>query len=52
MPQMSPLWWEILYLMFIMLFIMVNCIIYWGINSDMAVSLPKTQELKIKTWKW
>nr|YP_010310377.1 ATP synthase F0 subunit 8 [Camptopus lateralis]UMY75912.1 ATP synthase F0 subunit 8 [Camptopus lateralis] len=52
MPQMSPLWWEILFILFILSFIMMNTIIYYNKN----IKLIKTDNNKLVNkelkWKW
>nr|UPL65588.1 ATPase subunit 8 [Leptocoris augur] len=51
MPQMAPLWWETLFILLILCFIMMSVIIYY-------VSNPKIKNdsnlIKINqfNWKW
>nr|QIK50393.1 ATP synthase F0 subunit 8 [Chorosoma macilentum]UPL65614.1 ATPase subunit 8 [Chorosoma sp.] len=51
MPQMAPLWWETLFVMFIMLFLFLSTIIYFN-----KMTLPKNSNFnKINSqmnWKW
>nr|UWM92602.1 ATP synthase F0 subunit 8 [Creophilus maxillosus] len=51
MPQMAPMNWLILFIMFTMIFIMFNCINYFSFNYQ-----PKSSELnkisKKINWKW
>nr|QWX95529.1 ATP synthase subunit 8 [Latimbus concolor] len=51
MPQMAPLWWEILFLLFIMNFMMMSTIIYHN-----KMYSPKQMKMKYKInqfkWKW
>nr|YP_009485607.1 ATP synthase F0 subunit 8 [Acanthaspis cincticrus]AVZ00743.1 ATP synthase F0 subunit 8 [Acanthaspis cincticrus] len=52
MPQMAPLWWTTLFLMFILSFIMIWTMMYFLYFSDPA---EFSQEKKIETqmnWKW
>nr|YP_002995744.1 ATP synthase F0 subunit 8 [Stictopleurus subviridis]YP_010316732.1 ATP synthase F0 subunit 8 [Liorhyssus hyalinus]ACF04095.1 ATP synthase F0 subunit 8 [Stictopleurus subviridis]UMY76354.1 ATP synthase F0 subunit 8 [Liorhyssus hyalinus]URN72948.1 ATP synthase F0 subunit 8 [Liorhyssus hyalinus] len=53
MPQMSPLWWEILFLLFIMCFLIMNTIIYY---NKMISPKKSENQMMIKTsnqnWKW
>nr|YP_009754532.1 ATP synthase F0 subunit 8 [Myrmus lateralis]QIN90640.1 ATP synthase F0 subunit 8 [Myrmus lateralis] len=53
MPQMAPLWWEILFMVFIMLFILMSIVIYYN-----TMMLPKNQKYSNNkiynqmNWKW
>nr|YP_010222501.1 ATP synthase F0 subunit 8 [Brachyplatys subaeneus]AVJ52265.1 ATP synthase F0 subunit 8 [Brachyplatys subaeneus]UCC45912.1 ATP synthase F0 subunit 8 [Brachyplatys subaeneus] len=49
MPQMSPLWWELLFLMFSMLLFMMNIMIY---HEPYIKGLNKTQEKTINQMNW
>nr|AFI54724.1 ATP synthase F0 subunit 8 [Acanthosoma labiduroides] len=52
MPQMSPLWWEILFLMFITAAMLMMTIIYHNKNIykyNMKESMNKNYQMK---WKW
>nr|UPL65354.1 ATPase subunit 8 [Meschia woodwardi] len=51
MPQMSPLWWEILFIMFILSFMFINMIMFWGIDSMMETKKFKLNN-KVMNWKW
>nr|QWX95546.1 ATP synthase subunit 8 [Acidomeria sordida] len=53
MPQMAPLWWETLFILFISSFMIMNTIIYYNkvmtpkqISDNMK---PKINQFK---WKW
>nr|YP_010315908.1 ATP synthase F0 subunit 8 [Leptocorisa lepida]UNA68814.1 ATP synthase F0 subunit 8 [Leptocorisa lepida] len=52
MPQMAPIWWEMLFLMFLMMFMLMNSIIYF--NKTMTMMKMKKESIKIKQikWKW
>nr|QWX95516.1 ATP synthase subunit 8 [Thasus sp. CMF 0292] len=52
MPQMAPLTWELMYVMFLMLFIMMNIMMFYT-----GLILPKPSSInQINTnqmiWKW
>nr|ASY97600.1 ATP synthase F0 subunit 8 [Pyrrhocoris tibialis]UEP16596.1 ATP synthase F0 subunit 8 [Pyrrhocoris tibialis] len=51
MPQMSPLWWEMLYILTTSMMIMTSIIIYHNktINSK---NNPMKYNLKTPSWKW
>nr|YP_011009661.1 ATP synthase F0 subunit 8 [Hygia bidentata]WPV77653.1 ATP synthase F0 subunit 8 [Hygia bidentata] len=51
MPQMSPLWWEILYIMFLMSFMIINLIMYYNKNFNPKNNLKKKDKHQFK-WKW
>nr|UPL65523.1 ATPase subunit 8 [Macropes robustus] len=51
MPQMAPLWWEILYLTFIILFLMMNTIMFFSFNKKIKTSITSTN-IKTLNWKW
>nr|QFK69090.1 ATP synthase F0 subunit 8 [Phymatostetha punctata] len=49
MPQMAPLWWTSLFMMFILSYMMINVMMYFNMNHV-------TKKIKIKfinmNWKW
>uniref|UniRef100_A0AAU7YS00 ATP synthase F0 subunit 8 n=1 Tax=Rhopalus tibetanus TaxID=3151528 RepID=A0AAU7YS00_9HEMI len=51
MPQMSPLWWEMLYIIFIIMFMIMIIIIYYNKSHKLNY---KTNDKKINQqyWKW
>nr|AVJ52298.1 ATP synthase F0 subunit 8 [Stethaulax marmoratus] len=52
MPQMAPLYWEILFLMFVISLIMMSVIIYHFPKINKTSSLEdKTNIIQIN-WKW
>nr|UPL65289.1 ATPase subunit 8 [Appolonius crassus] len=51
MPQMSPMWWEILFFMFLMTYIMVNTIMYWNKNNEMK-NMKYNSTTNNMNWKW
>nr|YP_010923083.1 ATP synthase F0 subunit 8 [Nysius inconspicuus]WJZ45486.1 ATP synthase F0 subunit 8 [Nysius inconspicuus] len=50
MPQMSPMWWEILFILFNMTLIMMNIMIYWQKMPNYKSEL--TIKKKTMNWKW
>nr|QWX95535.1 ATP synthase subunit 8 [Paralycambes pronotalis] len=52
MPQMAPLWWELLFVMFIWLFMMISMIIYFNKMNNPEVMGSKSIETNQKNWKW
>nr|QNG56174.1 ATP synthase F0 subunit 8 [Cucujus sp. MJ-2020] len=51
MPQMAPLNWLSLYIFFIMIFILFNCINYY--NFTYSIKSFKIKKSSISTnWKW
>nr|QWX95517.1 ATP synthase subunit 8 [Zicca taeniola] len=51
MPQMAPLWWETLFLLFIIMFMFMNMIIYY--NKTVAPKYNKKHNQKYQfKWKW
>nr|UEP16622.1 ATP synthase F0 subunit 8 [Megalotomus costalis] len=52
MPQMAPMWWDILYIIFIILFLLINMIIYFNKNLKINYKMiNKLNNEEIK-WKW
>nr|YP_010222553.1 ATP synthase F0 subunit 8 [Glaucias dorsalis]UCC46003.1 ATP synthase F0 subunit 8 [Glaucias dorsalis] len=51
MPQMAPLWWEILFLMFIMSFIMMSIMIYF-LNNIMIKNKNISNKININQLNW
>uniref|UniRef100_A0AAU7YRY0 ATP synthase F0 subunit 8 n=1 Tax=Rhopalus latus TaxID=238591 RepID=A0AAU7YRY0_9HEMI len=51
MPQMSPLWWEVLYIIFIMMFMVMIITMYFNKNFKLKSSIynKKTNQ---SNWKW
>nr|YP_010952960.1 ATP synthase F0 subunit 8 [Empoascanara angkhangica]WMQ52403.1 ATP synthase F0 subunit 8 [Empoascanara angkhangica] len=50
MPQMSPMWWTTLMVMFILLFIILMTILYFNINNKMTSKILLCN--KKMNWKW
>nr|QZI85941.1 ATP synthase F0 subunit 8 [Eocanthecona furcellata] len=52
MPQMAPLWWEILFIVFIMTFLTFSIMIYFNKkNSTMSKTLS-SKSIKNLNWMW
>nr|UPL65601.1 ATPase subunit 8 [Rhopalus maculatus] len=51
MPQMSPLWWETLYIMFIMVFMIMIMIMYHNKNYKLKNTSYK-KKINQLNWKW
>nr|YP_009654709.1 ATP synthase F0 subunit 8 [Brachymna tenuis]QCI09264.1 ATP synthase F0 subunit 8 [Brachymna tenuis] len=52
MPQMAPLWWETLYMMFIMSFMMVNIMMYFTIKNDFKSKKKEKKMFINMNWTW
>nr|YP_010994986.1 ATP synthase F0 subunit 8 [Homoeocerus dilatatus]WOZ13994.1 ATP synthase F0 subunit 8 [Homoeocerus dilatatus] len=52
MPQMSPLWWEILFIFFIMTFMFMIMIIFFNKNIQPKSLNQKEIETHQFKWKW
>nr|YP_010463308.1 ATP synthase F0 subunit 8 [Pirkimerus japonicus]UUJ37832.1 ATP synthase F0 subunit 8 [Pirkimerus japonicus] len=51
MPQMSPMLWETLYLIFILSFMIMNTIMYFNFSKKMDMKvMMKLKNMLI--WKW
>nr|QUM11267.1 ATP synthase F0 subunit 8 [Nysius cymoides] len=51
MPQMSPMWWEILFILFNLTLIMMNIMIYW-LKTPTSESESTTIKKTSMNWKW
>nr|ACJ69433.1 ATP synthase F0 subunit 8 [Sigara septemlineata] len=51
MPQMAPLWWTTLYILFIVTLMMLYSLIYFNINYKMMKSTSKINTTK-NNWMW
>uniref|UniRef100_A0AAU7YRW0 ATP synthase F0 subunit 8 n=1 Tax=Rhopalus nigricornis TaxID=3151526 RepID=A0AAU7YRW0_9HEMI len=51
MPQMSPLWWEMLYIIFIMMFMIMIIIMYYNKNFKLK-SIIYNKKINQLNWKW
>nr|YP_009750098.1 ATP synthase F0 subunit 8 [Enoplops potanini]QIJ46457.1 ATP synthase F0 subunit 8 [Enoplops potanini] len=52
MPQMSPMYWEILFMVFIFSFLMMNTIIFFNMKMYPSQSLSKIFKVNQFKWKW
>nr|QWX95527.1 ATP synthase subunit 8 [Molipteryx lunata] len=52
MPQMAPLWWEILFIMFIMSFLFMNTIIYFNKIPNKKNTENESININNLKWKW
>nr|AVJ52270.1 ATP synthase F0 subunit 8 [Cryptacrus comes] len=52
MPQMSPLYWETLFIMFIMSMIMMKMIIYHIPQTQLKKNSMIEKDIKQNNWKW
>nr|UPL65884.1 ATPase subunit 8 [Mecomma ambulans] len=54
MPQMAPIWWSMMFLIFILTYFMVMIMVYFSPknkkNEKMSESINKTT--KLLNWKW
>nr|YP_010925300.1 ATP synthase F0 subunit 8 [Sigara lateralis]WKD80503.1 ATP synthase F0 subunit 8 [Sigara lateralis] len=51
MPQMAPLWWTSLYIMFIMTMMLFYMLIYFNNKYKMMKSTKKMEKIK-NNWMW
>nr|YP_010626158.1 ATP synthase F0 subunit 8 [Dybowskyia reticulata]WBK02994.1 ATP synthase F0 subunit 8 [Dybowskyia reticulata] len=52
MPQMAPLWWELLFLMFLMTYMIMNTLIYFMPKSYLDMLNKKNKSINQINWKW
>nr|YP_009485685.1 ATP synthase F0 subunit 8 [Carbula sinica]AVZ00821.1 ATP synthase F0 subunit 8 [Carbula sinica] len=52
MPQMAPLWWEMLFIMFILTFILMNIMIYFNMKISQKFYKNNYNSIKQFNWKW
>nr|YP_009654904.1 ATP synthase F0 subunit 8 [Cazira horvathi]QCI09881.1 ATP synthase F0 subunit 8 [Cazira horvathi] len=52
MPQMSPLWWEILFILFILSFLTLNTMIYFNQKKFLKPKLIGSVVFKNMNWLW
>uniref|UniRef100_A0AAU7YS58 ATP synthase F0 subunit 8 n=1 Tax=Rhopalus qinlinganus TaxID=3151527 RepID=A0AAU7YS58_9HEMI len=51
MPQMSPLWWEMLYIIFIMMFMIMIIIMYYNKTTELKNNIHN-KKINQLNWKW
>nr|YP_002418797.1 ATP synthase F0 subunit 8 [Nezara viridula]ABM63308.1 ATP synthase F0 subunit 8 [Nezara viridula] len=52
MPQMSPLWWEILFLIFIITYFMVMILLYFNFKKEFKKNSINNKIMNQLYWKW
>nr|QWX95520.1 ATP synthase subunit 8 [Salapia nigra] len=52
MPQMAPLWWELLFFMFIISFLAMNMIIFYNKTNSQKMKMNLMKEINQFKWKW
>nr|YP_010222618.1 ATP synthase F0 subunit 8 [Plautia lushanica]UCC46081.1 ATP synthase F0 subunit 8 [Plautia lushanica] len=52
MPQMAPLWWEILFMMFILSFIMMIIMIYFSLQNNIHKKSMQMNNINQMNWMW
>nr|QDI93884.1 ATP synthase F0 subunit 8 [Pseudophylus stundjuki]QDI94092.1 ATP synthase F0 subunit 8 [Pseudophylus stundjuki] len=53
MPQMSPMWWLPLFLMFLTVYLFFMASMYsYNVYSNKNNSSPKHSNIKKNNWKW
>nr|YP_010222592.1 ATP synthase F0 subunit 8 [Neojurtina typica]UCC46055.1 ATP synthase F0 subunit 8 [Neojurtina typica] len=52
MPQMSPMWWEILFLVFTLSFILINIFIYHYKQEQIKYKSSSKLNMSQYNWMW
>nr|YP_009465594.1 ATP synthase F0 subunit 8 [Eurydema maracandica]AUZ97275.1 ATP synthase F0 subunit 8 [Eurydema maracandica] len=52
MPQMAPLWWEILFIMFMITFMMFNIMIYFNSSKNINKKNSLNKKSLQLNWMW
>nr|YP_007476427.1 ATP synthase F0 subunit 8 [Dolycoris baccarum]AFI54815.1 ATP synthase F0 subunit 8 [Dolycoris baccarum]AGF25243.1 ATP synthase F0 subunit 8 [Dolycoris baccarum]AIC83235.1 ATP synthase F0 subunit 8 [Dolycoris baccarum] len=52
MPQMSPMWWEILFILFFTLYLMLNTIMYFSTIKYSTSKKKISYNMNINKWNW
>nr|YP_010374282.1 ATP synthase F0 subunit 8 [Tholosanus proximus]QVD38904.1 ATP synthase F0 subunit 8 [Tholosanus proximus] len=52
MPQMSPLWWEVLFLLFLMMYFLVNIMSYFSVNKSIVKNENSKKKPNQLNWTW
>nr|AQP29504.1 ATP synthase F0 subunit 8 [Spinitermes longiceps] len=52
MPQMMPMEWTMLYLMFLATFLMFNIMNYFAQSPNKQIKEKKTMNINKTNWKW
>nr|YP_009694523.1 ATP synthase F0 subunit 8 [Eurydema qinlingensis]QEI26508.1 ATP synthase F0 subunit 8 [Eurydema qinlingensis] len=52
MPQMSPLWWDLLFILFFMIYMLFNIIIYFNYKKNMIKNHSIMNKSMHFNWLW
>nr|UPL65198.1 ATPase subunit 8 [Valleriola javanica] len=52
MPQMAPMWWTTMFILFTMLFMMTNTIMYFQKQYSIPSKEEKQNKMETMNWKW
>nr|DAZ87589.1 TPA_asm: ATP synthase F0 subunit 8 [Euschistus heros] len=52
MPQMSPLWWEMLFIIFILTYLVMTTLVYFIISPRVKISSNKKIKSSEMKWLW
>nr|YP_011031335.1 ATP synthase F0 subunit 8 [Epidaus famulus]WQT73257.1 ATP synthase F0 subunit 8 [Epidaus famulus] len=52
MPQMAPIWWTTLFILFNMSFLTMMIMMYFQINMQPTMKSSITSQIKQYNWKW
>nr|AFI23555.1 ATP synthase F0 subunit 8 [Stephanitis mendica] len=52
MPQMSPMWWTLIYISSITILFLNMIIMYYYKNSTKSMNKMKYLNNNVKNWKW
>nr|WGT89643.1 ATP synthase F0 subunit 8 [Sclomina pallens] len=52
MPQMAPIWWTMLFIMFNTTLIIMMMMMYFQVDTQPKTSKQFTSHIKYYNWKW
>nr|AKE36793.1 ATP synthase F0 subunit 8 [Rubiconia intermedia] len=52
MPQMAPMWWEIMFIIFSMIYICMSTMIYFSTNKLTTNQLKNKSLTNQYNWEW
>nr|AVJ52299.1 ATP synthase F0 subunit 8 [Symphylus caribbeanus] len=52
MPQMAPLYWEVLFIMFVISLVLMSVIIYHSPKISSVSEMKSTMDINQINWKW
>nr|YP_010865743.1 ATP synthase F0 subunit 8 [Sclomina guangxiensis]WGT89383.1 ATP synthase F0 subunit 8 [Sclomina guangxiensis]WGT89396.1 ATP synthase F0 subunit 8 [Sclomina guangxiensis]WGT89409.1 ATP synthase F0 subunit 8 [Sclomina guangxiensis]WGT89422.1 ATP synthase F0 subunit 8 [Sclomina guangxiensis]WGT89435.1 ATP synthase F0 subunit 8 [Sclomina guangxiensis] len=52
MPQMAPIWWTTLFIMFNTTLLMMMMIMYFQVDTQPKMKKQLTKNIKYYNWKW